>query len=105
MSPRWRFSENHGDSSLFSCVCCFTAQIVWRASLLPLPATQEWGEDRGEGHSHTTSLLSPALSSIRWRRGSFLACRFEPRSSFELINQLKLGQHRHRPQQIFHAFF
>src|SRR6266567_1817446 len=33
--------------------------------LLPLPATQERGEDRGEGH-----LLSPTLSSTAWRRGS-----------------------------------
>ena len=37
-----------------------------RAFLLPLPTTQEWGEDRGEGRP----LLSPALSSNRWRRGS-----------------------------------
>ncbi len=37
-----------------------------RDLLLPLPTTQEWGEDRREGRP----LLSPALSSIRWRRGS-----------------------------------
>ncbi len=35
-----------------------------RANLLPLPARHERGEGWGEGH-----LLSPALSSIRWRRG------------------------------------
>src|SRR5438876_12022890 len=35
-----------------------------RALFLPLLATQEWGEE------HPTRLLSPALSSIRWRRGS-----------------------------------
>src|SRR5947207_7720291 len=33
--------------------------------LLPLLATQEWGEDRGEGR-----LLAPPLSSIAWRRGN-----------------------------------
>jgi hypothetical protein len=33
--------------------------------LLPLPATQEWREDRGEGR-----LLPPTLSSTAWRRGS-----------------------------------
>src|SRR6266566_5772413 len=47
-----------------------TAQILGRDLFLPLPATQEWGEDRGEGNP--TSLLSPALSSVRWRRGSVL---------------------------------
>src|SRR5436309_15630679 len=45
------------------------AQIFRIAPFLPLPATQEWGEDRGEGHP--TSLLTPTLSSIGWRRGSF----------------------------------
>ena len=42
------------------------------ADLLPLPTTEEWGEDRGEGPSNLSRsrrLLSPALSSIRWRRG------------------------------------
>jgi arylsulfatase A-like enzyme len=50
---------------------------------LPLPATQERGEGRGEGYFRkfaddnlassdyeTKPLLSPALSSISWRRGS-----------------------------------
>ena len=46
--------------------------MCWRALFLPLPATHEWGEDRGEGLQG--SLLSPTLSSIRWRRGS----RFSP---------------------------
>src|SRR5713101_7372653 len=34
-----------------------------------LSARNEWGEDRGEGKPIKTHLLSPALSSIRWRRG------------------------------------
>src|SRR6266581_6651920 len=38
-------------------------------ALHPLPARNEWGEDRGEGKPIKTHLLSPALSSIRWRRG------------------------------------
>src|SRR5438128_331008 len=37
--------------------------------LLPLPTPEEWGEDRGEGR-----LLSPALCSIGWRRGSESGC-------------------------------
>jgi hypothetical protein len=44
-----------------------------RMFFLPLPATEEWGEERGEGHSSfrpQTRLLSPALSSRAWRRGS-----------------------------------
>ena len=46
-----------------------------RGFLLPLPTTQEWGEEGGEGHSKElfhfkSNLLSPALSSIGWRRGS-----------------------------------
>ena len=44
---------------------------------LPRPATQERGEDRGEGHlsfESQTHLLSPALSSISWRRGSVGLC-------------------------------
>ena len=40
--------------------------VAW---FLPLPARNEWGEDRGEGLSEKTNLLSPALSSIRWGRG------------------------------------
>src|SRR5439155_6931135 len=48
------------------------AQIIVSALFLLLPATQEWGEERGEGHP--TSLLSPALSSMRWRRGGFFSC-------------------------------
>ena len=35
----------------------------------PLPARNEWGEDQGEGSPMKSRLLSPALSSIRWRRG------------------------------------
>src|SRR6266568_3591101 len=38
-------------------------------ALHPLPARNEWGEDRGEGKPIKTHLLSPALSSIGWRRG------------------------------------
>ena len=38
-------------------------------ALHPLPARNERGEDRGEGKPIETPLLSPALSSIRWRRG------------------------------------
>jgi len=41
--------------------------------LLPLSATKEWGEDRGEGPSNLPTLarlFSPALCSISWRRGS-----------------------------------
>src|SRR5437667_2316879 len=58
-----------------------TAQKFWSDLFLPLPATQEWGEDRlpaatgaaqAGGEGNPTSLLSPALSSIRWRRGSVL---------------------------------
>jgi hypothetical protein len=53
--------------------------------LLPLPVTKERGEGRGEGRFSKatdgksapgfgiTLLLSPALSSIPWRRGSLLA--------------------------------
>src|SRR5260370_25202706 len=37
-------------------------------ALHPLPARNDWGEDRGEGKPIKTHLLSPALSSIRWRR-------------------------------------
>src|SRR5207245_9922567 len=49
-------------------------RIHGRQSLLhearhPLPARNERGEDRGEGKPIKTHLLSPALSSIRWRRG------------------------------------
>src|SRR5439155_19621791 len=39
------------------------------ALLPPLAATSDWEEDR-KGHPPRPSLLSPALSSIRWRRGS-----------------------------------
>src|SRR6266446_1908769 len=39
-------------------------------ALRPLPARNEWGEDRGEGKPIKTHLLSPALSSIRRRRGA-----------------------------------
>ncbi len=35
----------------------------------PLPVRNERGEDRGEGKPIKTHLLSPALSSIQWRRG------------------------------------
>src|SRR5437899_2979273 len=51
-----------------------------RTIFLPLPATQERGEDRGEGYPR--SLLSPALSSIRWRRGSLFGFACAARSSF-----------------------
>jgi hypothetical protein len=34
---------------------------------LPLPARNEWGEDRGEGHySMRRVLLSPSLSFLGW---------------------------------------
>src|SRR6266571_1079226 len=35
----------------------------------PLPARNERGEDRGEGKPIKTHRLSPARSSMRWRRG------------------------------------
>jgi hypothetical protein len=38
----------------------------------PLPARNEWGEGQGEGRFQKTFLLYPTLSSIGWRRGSFL---------------------------------
>src|SRR6266571_6931099 len=38
-------------------------------ALHPFPTRNEWGADRGEGKPIKTHLLSPALSSIRWRRG------------------------------------
>jgi arylsulfatase A-like enzyme len=56
------------------------------AAQLPLPATQEWGEGWGEGLFRKSSddnpapsalqaklLLTPALSSIAWRRGGWPA--------------------------------
>ena len=44
---------------------------VIRQYFLPLPMRNEWGEDRGEGNlwPAAKTLLSPTLSSIRWRRG------------------------------------
>src|SRR5260370_14529987 len=49
-------------------------------ALHPLPARNEWGEDRGEGQPIKTHLLSPALSSIRWRRGRNPGARCSPGS-------------------------
>ena len=68
-----------------------------RVLRLPRPTTQEWGEDRGEGLP--MSLLSPALSSIRWRRrsGGLRFCRVAPYRGFgirmlrqALVRQLRL---------------
>src|SRR5439155_464554 len=51
------------------------AQIFGKDLFLPLPTMHEWGADRGEGNP--TSLLFPALSSMRWRRGGFWGVHFD----------------------------
>src|ERR1051326_8370898 len=61
--PSWEGSGVGGVLTEFS----QAAQIFkWG---LPLPTLHEWEEDRGVGNP--ASLLSLALSSIRWRRGVF----------------------------------
>src|SRR6266550_37102 len=61
------------------------APFIRSAPFLPLPATQEWGEDRAEGKAHKSTLLSPALSSIRWRRGSPFGCGQAALSPFAVL--------------------
>ena len=39
------------------------ADLLQRGFLLPLPTTQEWGEDRGEGRLPLSPDLRPARSS------------------------------------------
>src|SRR2546428_12819673 len=60
--------RNGGEPAVgFAAQRCKRRKNFWSAEfLLPLPATQEWGEDRGEGHP----LFCPTLPSTAWRRGS-----------------------------------
>src|SRR6266481_1133612 len=54
--------------------CYFLNRLIGESglhpALHPLPARNERGEDRGEGKPIKTHRLSPARSSMRWRRGS-----------------------------------
>ncbi len=86
------------------------ARILGRDLFLPLPTLHEWGEDRGEGNP--TSLLSPALSSMRWRRGDSLGAHFDTatagprtvpvRSSIAGVKTLKFSRPP-RPRDVLRA--
>src|SRR5438093_11162709 len=56
----------------------------WSAFLLPLPATQEWGEDRGEEHLHTSpSSPQPSPPSDGGEGVSLVAAGTEQQENIE----------------------
>src|SRR5882757_4661089 len=59
MDANARESLNHGWTRMD------TDALTRSAVLLPLPATQEWGEDRGEGHPKLRSFPNPGLIQPR----------------------------------------
>src|SRR5439155_21228662 len=114
MPPRCRITETHDSSSLYSKPITFFMGSAPASGAL-LGAHADEFVARGEIVLEQGAVRR-GRRTVRPRAGAlpipFAGAEDVPLAAAttccvhsRLINQLKLGQHHHRPQQIFHAFF